>query len=295
MNTDVQILDAEKRLTLQQEVIDVMRDTFCKGFSDAEFAYCVQLVKQTGLSPVKKEIWFLKIQDKIQTMTGINGYFAIANAHPQYDGMESDFTTDEKGQVVSAWCKVYRKDRAHPQTAKVLFREYFDANKPLWRAKPATMLLKVAESVALRKAFPQELNGTYTEEEMPSEFSAKAYPQKLREVGDVARTETGSAEVVAVIPQETASDSVDWAQYKFVYEIKARKDQFRAIADTLKANKGKWRPKKNKDGQEIPGGDNLWYCNVFIDDLARFARDNPLYQNAEQQDLFGGDTPAWES
>ena len=42
----------------------------------------------------------------------------------------------------------------------------------LWKTAPRIMIKKVAESIALRKAFPQELNGLYTQEEMPSNFQA---------------------------------------------------------------------------------------------------------------------------
>jgi hypothetical protein len=37
----------------------------------------------------------------------------------------------------------------------------------MWSTKPRVMLGKCAETLALRRAFPAELSGIYTQEEMP--------------------------------------------------------------------------------------------------------------------------------
>src|SRR5690606_31505852 len=89
--------------------------------------------------------------------------------HPQFDGIETELA-EESGRIIKAVAKVYRKDRSRPMTAEAYFAEY---NKGYgnWKTMPRVMLSKCAESMALRKAFPQELNGLYTTEEMPREFS----------------------------------------------------------------------------------------------------------------------------
>jgi hypothetical protein len=114
-------------------------------------------------------------------MTGINGYWAIANAHPQFDGTEQEVETDAQGNPVKAICKVYRKDRRFPSVAIALMKEY-RKESPIWREKPSVMLMKCAESVALRKAFPQELNGLYTQEEMPQEYAPHNTPEPQKPV-----------------------------------------------------------------------------------------------------------------
>jgi phage recombination protein Bet len=152
-------------------VIETLKKTVAAGASAEEFAMFTQFCKSTGLNPFKKEIWFIKTQNRVQLMTGINGYWAIANKHPQFDGTEQEIATTPQGDIVSATCKVYRKDRRFPSVGIALMKEY-KKSTPIWSQMPSVMLMKCAESIALRKAFPQELNGLYTEEEMPREYAA---------------------------------------------------------------------------------------------------------------------------
>ena len=138
--------------------------------TEEEFYTFLHLCKQTGLDPIKKEVWFIKEGARCQIMTGINGYLSIANSHPNYDGMEVEVEHSPDGKPVKAIAKAYRKDRKYPALGIAYLAEYA-SNSPLWRTKPTVMLLKVAKSIALREAFPQELNGLYTAEEMPEEYS----------------------------------------------------------------------------------------------------------------------------
>ena len=157
-------------------VIDNKRlllNTVAKGATESEFEMFLEFCKSTGLNPFKKEIWFIKTKSGVQMMTGINGFLAIANRHPQFDGMEVSIQ-EENGKLVSATAKVYRKDRKIPSCATVYLSEYFKPSQfgnGMWEKMPRMMLQKVAKSVALREAFPQELGGMYTQEEMPTEFS----------------------------------------------------------------------------------------------------------------------------
>jgi len=159
-------------------VIETLKQTVAQNASPEEFAMFTQFCKSTGLNPFKKEIWFIKAGGRVQIMTGINGYLAIANSHPQFDGMEVDVEVAQNGRPLKAVCKVYRKDRRFPSVGIALMSE-FEKPSPIWKQMPSVMLQKVAKSIALKEAFPQELNGLYTEEEMPREFSA---PTEIRKV-----------------------------------------------------------------------------------------------------------------
>lgn len=160
-------------------VIATLKATVAQGLTDAEFMLFAEHCKSTGLNPFKKDVWAIKAGGRLQIMTGINGFLAIANSHPQFDGMQIEVDNDEK--PTKAICRVYRKDRKFPAEGVALMKEY-GKDTPIWRQMPRVMLTKVAKSIAIREAFPQELNGMYTQEEMPPEYSQPQAQAKQPEV-----------------------------------------------------------------------------------------------------------------
>lgn len=163
------------------EVIKTLKSTVAKDLTDSEFLLFAEHCKGTALNPFKREAWAIKVGGRMQLMTGINGYFTIANRHDQFDGYEEGYVSKDGQELpdtyagndyIGAWCKVYRKDRRMPAKGVAFMAEY-NKGHGNWKSMPRVMILKCAESIALRKAFPQELNGTYTAEEMPPEFDIK--------------------------------------------------------------------------------------------------------------------------
>lgn len=169
------------------KAVQLIRTTIAPTATAEEFGMFIEYCRSTGLNPFKKEIWFIKTPGyrkkdgtqtapRVQIMTGINGYLTIANRHPMFDGMECKVEYGENGAVIGATATVYRKDRRIPSTATALWSEYYKpnpyGNKGVWEQMPSIMIAKCAKSLALREAFPQELNGLYTEEEMPSSYAA---------------------------------------------------------------------------------------------------------------------------
>lgn len=164
----------------KSETQAVLINTVAKGASKAEFMMFLEMCKTSGLNPFKKEIWFIKTYTGVQMMTGLNGFYEIANSNPMYDGIEViesevklEILVDGKKKEVPEYmeARVWRKDRKFPDVARAKWVEFA---KPLisekgkvtiWGTIPSIMLSKCAESMALRKAFPQKLNGLYTEEE----------------------------------------------------------------------------------------------------------------------------------
>ena len=86
-------------------------------------------------------------------------------------GVSAPTFETEDGKIVSCTITVKRKidEYVGEYTATVFFSEY-STGRNLWTTKPRTMIAKVAEMHALRKACPEELSKTYAEEEMQSEI-----------------------------------------------------------------------------------------------------------------------------
>lgn len=204
MSTEIATTTRNAVIDFTAEQRELIKNTVAQGSTDAELGMFLEIAKATGLNPFKKEIWFIKtkgyttkagksVEGRVQIMTGIDGFFRIANSHPQFDGLEHNYGPDikvEAGQgkaiVAPEWCEalVYRKDRGRPEVRRCYWREYaqdvvtYNGNLSLWGQKPRVMLEKCADATALRKAFPQELGDLYTQEEMPKEYSAEDEERK---------------------------------------------------------------------------------------------------------------------
>ena len=143
-----------------QEMINTLKDTVCKGATNAQFRMFAEVCKATGLSPWLKEIWFVP---GVGVMAGRDGYLRVANESPQFDGMETRVERDAKNVPIKATCSVWRKDRSHPITCEAYYNEY-KRSGGIWDKYPSAMISKVAEVLALKRSF--SINGVVTEEEI---------------------------------------------------------------------------------------------------------------------------------
>lgn len=150
-----------------QKMLETLKNTVAKDATAEELTMFIEHCKGTGLNPFKREIWFIKTKVGVQIMTGINGFYAIANSHPQYDGCETE-VIEEGNRIIKAVCKVFRKDRSRPTIAEAYWDEYAK-NFGNWNVMRRVMISKCAEAMAHRKAFPQEMNNLYIPEEFEQE------------------------------------------------------------------------------------------------------------------------------
>jgi phage recombination protein Bet len=183
---------AEREFSPEQ--IQLLKDIIAKGASDQEFALFLEIIKAKRLDPFQKHVYFVKRWDndaKRETwaaQTGIDGYRLIADRSGDYaPGGQTVFECDKNGKLISAtaFVKKWVRGEWHEISATAFFDEYVQLKKDgtptsMWRKMPRIMLAKCAEALALRRAFPGELSGIYTHEEMgQAQIEAGSVPAQI--------------------------------------------------------------------------------------------------------------------
>jgi phage recombination protein Bet len=163
------------------EQVELIKRTIAVNATPDELQLFLYQAKRTGLDPLSRQIHFVKRKDKGTIQTAIDGYRLIADRTGKYAGSD-DYLFDEG---IPQYLHMIGKDGKAPVTATVTVYKMCDGSKVaftatagwseyfpgelqgfMWKKMPYLMIGKCAEALALRKAFPAELSGIYTNEEM---------------------------------------------------------------------------------------------------------------------------------
>lgn len=158
--------------------------------TDQDVLMFIELCKAQKLNPFVRDAYLVKFGNQpAQIIVGKDVFIKRASEHPNFNGMKAGIVILDKNgdikeregalklkeeELVGGWCEVHLKDKDFPVKSVVSFEEYAQKKNDgtlnsMWSSKGATMIRKVAQSQALREAFPNELRGLYQQEEMETE------------------------------------------------------------------------------------------------------------------------------
>lgn len=175
-----------------------LRQLGVQDAGNADLAVFFHYSQRTGLDPFARQIYMVgrwsREGTKYTIQTGIDGFRLVGRRAADRHGETLEVTDTEWCGPDGVWCDVWLADEP-PAAARVavirnggrfpavaLFREYAQTKKDgtytqMWAEKGALMIAKCAEALAWRKAFPQDLSGLYTSDEMAMANRTEGRPQ----------------------------------------------------------------------------------------------------------------------
>ena len=212
----IAIVNKPVELSITPESVELIKNTVAVGATNDELALFLHQAKKSGLDPLARQIYFVKRGGKTTIQTSIDGFRVVAERSGQYAGQDEPEFAKEGTDL---FCKVrvykWHNDQRYQAAVGVAYwKEYCPAKGQdfMWVKMPHVMLAKVAEALALRKAFPQDLSGLYTTEEMEqvvdvTEAKPKtvAVEKKATIEGQATQPSAGGTRKESEVPAETGT------------------------------------------------------------------------------------------
>lgn len=246
-NTPVKVETRQtNRIEFASDQIKLIKATIAKDATDDELKMFMYQCQTTGLNPLARQIYFMKRGSKngdakVSIQVSIDGFRVIAERSGTYAGQDEPEFVEENGKLVCAKVKAYKWSPGGNRYQAAVGIAYWDEYCPvagqdfMWRKMPHTMLSKVAEALALRKAFPQDLSGLYTLEEMQQsdmkvdgpadqwQIDAIEYKMELAKLPDKQLTDLRSR-IIRGMKESEAQKALTWLDQFIEPVVKGQKE-----------------------------------------------------------------------
>jgi len=199
VSTQLTIASDQKYWTDTQ--VSALKQLGLTNASNGDLAFFFHQAQRTGLDPFARQIYMIERGGRYGIQTSIDGLRIVAQRSGQYAGQTTPYWCGEDGNWKDVWLGknpplaakigVYRIGFTEPTWAVARLESYCPLGrdgKPmgLWNKMPDVMLAKCAEALALRKAFPNDMSGIYTDEEMNQADTAVVVEQVKPKKVDLA-------------------------------------------------------------------------------------------------------------
>lgn len=201
-----------------EDIAIIKKQFFPQNAQQDDVNYCLSVANSLGLNPIAKEIWFVERKaningqwvTKIEPMAGRDSYIKVAHRSGKFGGIEAytelrdvpvlnNGNWETKKDLVGI-AKVYKVGIDKPFLSEVNYSEYVQKKKDntptkFWAEKPHTMIKKVAESQALRKAF--NITGVYDDAEIREDDSSEIVHDAVIETPKHTKIDEAKSKLVA--------------------------------------------------------------------------------------------------
>lgn len=267
-NTQIAVVNQSQYVVTEKELKSLVdAGIIPKGTPPEQAQIFAKVCNEKGLSPFSKQIYLMARYDKRNNttrytiQTGIDGFRSLAERTGCYAGSD-DYLFDEglnvyqmlhnkRNTPTTATATVYKivKGIRVPFTTTIVVAEYKPGapNDFMWNKMPFLMPGKCAEALALRKAFPEQLSGVYSDDEMQQadtpiqDIPKQPQPDKKAEQKTAVITELKSLQPVESVPAEDDIFS----------KCKTLRELVKVWNSLTKANKPQHEASKNKRKAEL--------------------------------------------